>query len=133
MREKYVQLPPLPLNLPLESIELIWLYARMPQEEKQMFQNFMRDTLKDSSKNIPQTEPPKTIKTPDEETSSDVAEFTSLMQEMIGTLIVQACEMAAIVYQYHCIDKKSIEEISKAINVPEETVQLISQYYDRKK
>lgn len=132
MREKKVQLPPLPLDLPLESIEIIWQYAKMPQQERTMFQEFMRETLNGSEKDIHQTELVKVMNHPDAETNPDVAEFTSLMQKMIGTLIVQSCEMAAIVYQYYCIDNESIEEISKAINVPEKTVQLISQYYDRK-
>lgn len=98
-----------------------------------MFQTFMRETLNGSEKDIHQTESFKIMNDSDTETNSYVAEFTSLMQQMIGTLIVQACETAAIVYQYYCMDGKSIEEISEIINVSKNTIQLISQYYDRKK
>lgn len=133
MKEKYIQLPPLPLDLPPDSIEIIWLYAKMPQQERKMFQKFMHETLNGSEKDIHQTESFKTINDSDAETNSDVAEFTSLMQQMIGTLIAQACETAAIVYQYYCMDGKSIEEISEIINISKSTIQLISQYYDRKK
>lgn len=68
----------------------------------------------------------------DPEPNTDAAEFTALMQQMIGTLIVQACETAAFVYQYYCIDGKTIEEISKTFNVSKDTIQLIAQYYERK-
>ena len=29
MEPKYIQLPPLPLDLPTEVIEMIWLYTRL--------------------------------------------------------------------------------------------------------
>lgn len=133
MKEKYVQLPPLPLDLPLESIETIWIYAKMPQQEKKIFQEFMRVTLNNSPEDTHQTEQAKEMNPTDTETNADVAEFTALMQQMIGTLIVQACETAAFVYQYYCIDGKTIDEISETFNVSKDTIQLIAQYYDRKK
>jgi transposase len=40
--------------------------------------------------------------------------------------------VAALVYQNYCIEKQSIEEISKEFNVNEESVQLMVQYYDKK-
>lgn len=40
--------------------------------------------------------------------------------------------VAALVYQNYCIEKQSIEEISKEFNVNEKSVQLMVQYYDKK-
>lgn len=37
----------------------------------------------------------------------------------MGILIVQACEMAAFIYQSYCISGKSIEELSKEYHVDE--------------
>ena len=34
MEQKYIQLPPLPSDMPLESIEMIWLYAQMSDEKR---------------------------------------------------------------------------------------------------
>lgn len=132
MKEKYVQLPPLPLDMSLESIEIIWIYAKLPQQEKKMFQEFIREMLDDDKKEICQTQKDIQINFTDAETNPDIAEFISLLQKMIGILIMQACEMAAIVYKNYCMDGKSIEKISEMINVSKDTVQLISQYYDRK-
>lgn len=54
------------------------------------------------------------------------------MQELIGTLIAQACEMAALVLQRYYVDEKSIKEISEIFHVPENTIGLMTQYYERK-
>lgn len=61
-----------------------------------------------------------------------VEEFHSLMQELIGTLIAQACEMSACIYQKYCIEEKTIKEISETIHVPQNAVELIAQYYEKK-
>ena len=54
------------------------------------------------------------------------------MQKLIGTLIAQSCEMSALVYQKYCIEKNSIKEISETFHVPENSVELMAQYYDTK-
>ena len=54
------------------------------------------------------------------------------MRDLIGTLVAQACEMAALVLQYYCVDEKSIKEISEKFDLPEDTVELMTQYYERK-
>ncbi len=61
-----------------------------------------------------------------------VEEFHSLMQELIGTLIAQACEMSAFIYQKYCIEEKSIKKISETIHVPQNAVELMAQYYEEK-
>lgn len=53
------------------------------------------------------------------------------MRKLVGTLIAQSCEMAALVYQNYYIEKKSMEEISKEFNVDEESIRIVSQYYDK--
>lgn len=57
--------------------------------------------------------------------NSCVIKFNSLMQELIGTLIVQACEMSALVYRYYCVDGKTKKEISEIIHVPEDFIELM--------
>lgn len=46
MEPKYIQLPPLPLDLPTEVIEMIWLYTRLSGEEQEMIRDFIRENLK---------------------------------------------------------------------------------------
>lgn len=131
MEPKYIQLPPLPLDLPAEVIEMIWLYTRLPEEEQEMIRDFIRENLKKGNKNLDETDLSKVLEDSDEKVNPDVKEFIDLMRKLVGTLIAQSCEMAALVYQNYYIEKKSTEEISKEFHVDEESIRIVSQYYDK--
>ena len=131
MEPKYIQLPPLPLDLPTEVIEMIWLYTRLSGEEQKMIQGFIRENLKKENKNVDETDLSKVLEDSDEKVNTDVKEFIDLMRKLVGTLIAQSCEMAALVYQNYYIEKKSTEEISKEFHVDEESIRIVSQYYDK--
>ena len=132
MESKYIQLPPLPLDMPAECIEMIWLYTRLSKQEQAMLRDFIKENLKKDNRNLDETELSKVLQESEAEINPDVKEYTDLMKKLLGTLIAQSCEMAALVYQNYCIEKKSIKEISKKFNVNEESVQLMVQYYDKK-
>lgn len=131
MEPKYIQLPPLPLDLPAEVIEMIWLYTRLSGEEQEMIRDFIRENLKKENKNLDGTDLAKVLEDSDEKVNPDVKEFIDLMRKLVGTLIVQSCEMAALVYQNYYIEKKSAEDISKEFHVDEESIRIVSQYYDK--
>ena len=131
MEPKYIQLPPLPLDLPAEVIEMIWLYTRLSGEEQEMIRDFIRENLKKENRNLDGTAFSKVLEDSDEKVNPDVKEFIDLMRKLIGTLIAQSCEMAALVYQNYYIEKKSTEEISKEFHVDEESIRIVSQYYDK--
>ena len=131
MEPKYIQLPPLPLDLPAKVIEMIWLYTRLPEEEQEMIRDFIRENLKKGNKNLDETDLSKVLEGSDEKVNPDVKEFIVLMRMLVGTLIAQSCEMAALVYQNYYIEKKSTEEISKEFHVDEESIRIVSQYYDK--
>ena len=131
MEPKYIQLPPLPLDLPAEVIEMIWLYTRLPEEEQEMIRDFIRENLKKGNKNLDEIDLSKVLEDFDEKVNPDVKEFIVLMRMLVGTLIAQSCEMAALVYQNYYIEKKSTEEISKEFHVDEESIRIVSQYYDK--
>lgn len=132
MEPNYIQLPPLPSDMPIELIEIVWAYARMEESEKENFLEFLR---KNAKSDIGDVEKEKLLEMMGESKSKPspyVKEFNSLMQELIATLIAQACEMSALVYQKYCIEKNSIREISETIHVPGGTIELMAQYYDKK-
>ena len=131
MEPKYIQVPPLPLDLPVEVIGMIWLYTRLSGEEQEMIRDFIRENLKKENKNLDGTGLSKVLEDSDEKVNTDVKEFIDLMRKLVGTLIAQSCEMAALVYQNYYIEKKSTEEISKEFHVDEESIRIISQYYDK--
>ncbi len=132
MEPNYIQLPPLPSDMPIELIEIVWAYARMEESEKENFLEFLR---KNAKSDIGDVEKEKLLEMMGESKSKPspyVKEFNSLMQELIATLIAQACEMSALIYQKYCIEKNSIREISETIHVPGGTIELMAQYYDKK-
>ena len=132
MEPKYIQLPPLPTDLPAEVIEMIWLYTRLSGEEQEMIREFIRENLKKGNRNVEETDFAKVLRDYEAEENPDVKEFIDLMRKLIGILIAQSCDMAALVYQNYCIEKKSTEDISEEFNVDQESIQLMVQYYDKK-
>lgn len=132
MEPNYIQLPPLPSDMPTELIEIVWAYAKMDKSEKENFLEFLQENAKSD---IGDDEKEKLLQMMEESKSTPspyLKEFNSLMQELIATLIAQACEMSALIYQKYRIEKNSIREISEAIHVPESTIELMAQYYDKK-
>lgn len=132
MKPEYIQLPPLPSDLPAEVIEMIWLYTRLSVEEQEMIREFIRENLKKGNRNVEETDFAKVLRDYEEEENPDVKEFIDLMRKLIGILIAQSCDMAALVYQNYCMEKKSTEDISEEFNVDQESIQLMAQYYDKK-
>lgn len=132
MKPEYIQLPPLPTDLPAEVIEMIWLYTRLSVEEQEMIREFIRENLKKGNRNLEETDFAKVLRDSEAEENPDVKEFIDLMRKLTGILIAQSCEMAALVYQNYCIEKKSTEDISEEFNVDQESIQLMVQYYDKK-
>ena len=132
MKPEYIQLPPLPSDLPAEVIEMIWLYTRLSVEEQEMIREFIRENLKKGNRNVEETDFAKVLRDSEAEENPDVKEFIDLMRKLIGILIAQSCDMAALVYQNYCIEKKSTEDISEEFNVDQESIQLMVQYYDKK-
>ncbi|MEY8509795.1 hypothetical protein AALA78_16480 [Lachnospiraceae bacterium 42-17] len=132
MKPEYIQLPPLPSDLPAEVIEMIWLYTRLSVEEQEMIREFIRENLKKGNRNLEETDFAKVLRDSEAEENPDVKEFIDLMRKLTGILIAQSCEMAALVYQNYCIEKKSTEDISEEFNVDQESIQLMVQYYDKK-
>ncbi len=132
MEPKYIQLPPLPSDMPVEALETIWLYTQLSRQEQRAIRDFIRENLKEDNKDLDETELAKMMQEPEAEVNPDVKEYSDLMRKLLGTLIAQSCEMAALVYQDYCIEKKSVEEISKEFNIDEEAVRLMVQYYNKR-
>lgn len=130
MKTKYVQLPPLPEDLPTELIGIIWLYAKMPKDKRKMFLEFMNENVYGIPENLGKTELSKLLNRTDKELDPDLIEYAELMKKFLGTLYSQACEMAGFVYQHYCVEEKSLEEISRDCRIDEESLRLIAQYYE---
>jgi len=107
-------------------------YTRMEKSEKEKFLDFLQENVKSDGGDDEKEKLLKMMEESKSEPSPYVKEFNSLMQELIATLIAQACEMSALIYQKYCIEKYSIREISETIHAPESAIELMAQYYDEK-
>ena len=96
-----------------------------------MIRDFIRENMKKENRNLDGTGLSKVLEDSDEKVNPDVKEFIDLMRKLVGTLNAQSCEMAALVYQNYYIEKKSTEEISKEFHVDEESIRIVSQYYNK--
>ena len=132
METDYIQLPPMPSDTPTELVAVVWIYARMEKPEKEQFLDFMRENIKSGTSDGEKAKLMELMEKSKLKPSPYVKEFHSLMQELIGTLIAQACEMSAYKKQKYCIEEKSIKEISETIHVPQNVVELMAQYYEKK-
>ena len=132
METDYIKLPPMPSDMPTELVAVIWIYAKMENPEKEQILEFVRENIKSGASDGEKEKLMELMEKSKLNPSPCVEEFHSLMQELVATLIVQACEMSAIIYQKYCIEKNSIREISETIHVPESTIELMAQYYDKK-
>ena len=131
MKSNNIQLPPLPIDTPLESVEMIWLYARLPDGERKMLREILEKDICSDEEKRRGYEWANMIENVKERTDPDLEQFAELMRGLLQTLIVQACETAGAVYQHYCADGKSVEETAEAIKVPVDLVELVAQYYNQ--
>lgn len=85
MEPNYIQLPPMPSNMPIELLEIIWGFARMEGTEKEKFLEFIRNVLKMNSEDGRSERLIKMMEESALEPSPYVEEFNSLMRDLIGT------------------------------------------------
>ena len=131
MEKDYIQLPPMPSDTPTELVAIVWIYVKMEEPEKVQILDFIRENVKPGTTEGEKEKLMELMEKSKLNPSPYVEEFYSLMQELIGTLIAQACEMSACIYQKYCIEEKSTKEISEAIHVPQDAVELMAQYYEK--
>lgn len=130
MKEKYIQLPPLSVDLSSELVGMIWLYAKMPKDRRSMLLEFMNVNVYGNAEDIRKTELSKILNDTDKDLEPDFLEYAELMKKFLGTLYSQACETAGFVYQHYCVEGKSLEEISREYQMDEESLRLVAQYYE---
>lgn len=90
----------------------------------------MNENVNGNVNNLDKTAFVKMMQDDSTEIKPDVEEYIELMRKLIGTLVAQSCEIAAIVYENYRMGGKSIEKISEEFHLDEELLALMAQYYD---
>jgi len=133
MQKEYIQLPPLPADTDVKVVEMAWLFARLERNEQEMVHDLLKNMASGSDMERQAMELSKLLReNAAVGTNPDIMEFAELMKALLGEMIAQSCELAGLVYQCHCVEKKSLEETARETNMDEETLRLIVQYYDLK-
>lgn len=132
METNYIQLPPLPSDVPPILVQMIWSYARMPGQEQKLLLEFMRENLEKDAGMPDEAKFSKILSGSGQEVDPNVAEYNDLMGKMLGGLIGQACEMAAMVYQGHCMEGKPAEALAEELGLEEKFIRLMTEYYDNR-
>ena len=105
-KDEYIQLPPLRRDTDLEVLIALWEYMKMPDESQKVVFSTMKE-LNDGGEGgvLP---PPEAYQSLPSET---VEQFEKVMKNIIGNLIVEACDMACWVFKYKYVDGLTLEQM----------------------
>lgn len=129
---KYIQLPPLPEDMEIQAIEAVWLFAKMNDEER-------RDALKQMEAMLGNEETGET----DYESMQEIldkygnvgndelfAQYIECIRRLLARLVLESYDVAAYVYQKHCVEKQSLEEMMVTTRLSESALQMFVKYFD---
>ncbi|MBS6723884.1 MAG: hypothetical protein KH268_13000 [Clostridiales bacterium] len=105
-KDEYIQLPPLRRDTDLEVLIALWEYMKMPDESQKVVLSTMKE-LNDGGEGggLP---PPEAYQSLPSET---VEQFEKVMKNIIGNLIVEACDMACWVFKHKYVDGLTLEQM----------------------
>ena len=131
-KEKYIQLPPIPEDIEIPVLEAIWLFARMNQEERRDALAQLQAMLGDEETNEMDYETIQDIldKYANEEEDEIFSQYIECIRSLLARLVLESYDVAAYVYQKHCIEKQSLEEMIKSSRLSESALKMFVKYFD---
>ena len=129
---KYIQLPPIPEDIEIPVLEAIWLFARMNQEERRDALAQLQAMLGDEETNEMDYETIQDIldKYANEEEDEIFSQYIECIRSLLARLVLESYDVAAYVYQKHCIEKQSLEEMIKSSRLSESALKMFVKYFD---
>ena len=103
---KYIQLPPLPEDIEMPALEVIWLIARMnPEQRKDALKQIeaIAGTENDGKADYEAVE---AILDKYENVGEDdvFSQYVDCFREVLARLILESYDVVAYVYQKHCVE-----------------------------
>ena len=129
---KYIQLPPLPEDIEMPALEAIWLIARMNPEQR-------KDALKQieaiagiENDGKADYEAVEAILDKYEDVGEDdvFSQYVDCFREVLTQLILESYDVAAYIYQKHCVEGLSIEKMMKTTRLSEDALNMFVKYFD---
>ena len=137
---KYIQLPPLPEDIEMPALEVIWLIARMnPEQRKDALKQIeaIAGTEKDGKADYEAVEAILDKYAGHDQTGSEnvgaddvFSQYVDCFREVLARLILESYDVAAYVYQKHCVEGLSIEKMMKTTRLSEDALNMFVKYFD---
>lgn len=128
--EKYIQLPLLERDLDAEVVKIIWLVAKMSEQDRAEVQDMLRKLNRDKYS----TEHVQTLIKEMEDANIKVdptcQEFVKEFRKLITHIIAESSQCAVKIYKEYCIDGKSVKAIAKETEIDENFIRLYTALYD---
>ena len=130
---RYIQLPPLPEDIEMPALEAIWLIARMNPEQRkdalEQIEVMMGDEVKHKR---PDYEKVQEIleKYGRVEDESIFVQYIECFRSLLAGLVLESYDVAAYVYQKHCVEGLGIEEMIETTRLSEEALKIFVKYFD---
>ena len=129
---KYIQLPPIPEDIEIPVLEVIWLVARMNQEERRDALAQLQAMLGDEETDEMDYETIQDIldKYANEKEDEIFSQYIECIRNLIARLVLESYDVAAYVYQKLCIEKLSLEEMMTSSRLSESALKMFVKYFD---
>lgn len=129
---RYIQLPPIPEDIEIPVLEAIWLIARMNQEERRDALAQLQAMLGDEETDEMDHETIQDIldKYANEKEDEIFSQYIECIRSLIARLVLESYDVAAYVYQKHCIEKLSLEEMMASSRLSESALKMFVKYFD---
>lgn len=129
---KYIQLPPLPEDIEVPAIEAIWLIAKMNQDERRDALEQLNAMLGDEETGEMDYDTMQEVldKYGNSKEDEVFTQYIDCMRRLVARLVLESYDVAAYVYQKHCVEKQSIEEMLKTTRLSEEALKMFVKYFD---
>lgn len=129
---KYIQLPPLPEDMEIQAIEAVWLFAKMNDEERRDALKQMEAMLGDEETGEMDYESMQEVldKYGNVEDDELFTQYIECIRRLLARLVLESYDVAAYVYQKHCVEKQSLEEMMVTTRLSESALQMFVKYFD---
>ena len=130
MKEKYIQLPPIPADIEIAAIEMIWIFATLDQKGQKEALEYIKSMDAYYEESDTQTFKEFMQKYEENESTEVFRDYIDIVKRLVGRVIMDSYGMAALIYQKRCVEKLSVDEISEECGIPTHKIQLFVDYFD---
>lgn len=129
---KYIQLPPIPEDIEVSALEFIWLFAKMDPEERNDALRQLNAMIGDEETGEMDYESMQEIldKYGEAEEDDIFSQYIECIRRLLARLVLESYDVAAYVYQKHCVEKLSLEEMMKTTRLTETALNMFVKYFD---